>query len=85
MVYDKGLTKRIRQATLSYRSSLKSVFRIHNETVNIWSHIVGAMAFLYAMGVSRWYTGAMQVEMKDELAVLIYFISVVACFSFSFM
>jgi adiponectin receptor len=27
----------------SYASSAKSVFRIHNETVNIWSHLLGAL------------------------------------------
>lgn len=85
MAFDRALTETNRQATLSYRKSLKSVFRIHNETVNIWSHIAGAVAFLYAMGVSTLYKGGLHVEMKDELAVLIYFISVVLCFSLSFM
>lgn len=29
----------------SYRASLASVFAVHNETVNIWTHLLGALVF----------------------------------------
>ncbi|TPX12446.1 uncharacterized protein E0L32_006858 [Thyridium curvatum] len=34
-----------RPTSNSYRASLASVASIHNETVNIWSHLLGAVAF----------------------------------------
>ncbi|XP_014551251.1 hypothetical protein COCVIDRAFT_61772, partial [Bipolaris victoriae FI3] len=78
------LTKH-RRATFSYQRSLRSVFQIHNETVNIWSHILGTAGFLYAMGALDLYMRELDRHAKDELAVLIYFISVIACFFFSFV
>lgn len=35
-----------RQASSSYRGSFASLSYVHNETVNIWSHLLGAIAFL---------------------------------------
>jgi adiponectin receptor len=61
------------------------VFRIHNETVNIWSHVLGTAGFLYAMGALGLYVKKMDEKREDELAVLIYFMSVIACFFFSFV
>lgn len=37
-----------RAATNSYRRSLQSLAHIHNQTVNIWSHLLGAVAFVAA-------------------------------------
>lgn len=80
-----------RRATNSYLHSLQSVFRVHNETVNIWSHIVGAAIFLSAailLYVGRKRNGQLDDVYNtnaDDVAVGIYFISVIACFFFSFM
>lgn len=35
-----------RAATNSYRQSVQSLAYVHNQTVNIWSHLLGAMAFI---------------------------------------
>jgi len=35
--------------TLSYKDCVKSIFRLHNETVNIWSHLAGFVYFLYLL------------------------------------
>ena len=32
---------------LGYKGNCKSIFRIHNETMNIWSHLLGALFFVY--------------------------------------
>lgn len=34
-----------RAATSSYRKSIQSLMHVHNQTVNIWSHLLGAIAF----------------------------------------
>ena len=31
----------------SYIDATKSIFMIHNETFNVWSHLVGAVIFIY--------------------------------------
>lgn len=80
-----------RRSTNSYLHSLQSIFRVHNETVNIWSHIVGAAIFLCAailLYVGRKRNGHLDDLYNtnaDDVAVGIYFISVIACFFFSFM
>jgi adiponectin receptor len=70
------------KASLSYIKSLQSVCRVHNETVNIWSHIVGALVFLL---VTIWWYLAEKGGDADSLAVLVYFASCVACFGCSFV
>jgi adiponectin receptor len=31
----------------SYRQALSSLFMLHNETVNIWTHFIGSLCFIY--------------------------------------
>jgi adiponectin receptor len=35
----------------SWKLCLKSVFRIHNETMNIWTHLIGAILFVSLLGL----------------------------------
>ena len=84
-LYEQDWSTVNRRATFSYQRSLMSVFQVHNETVNIWSHILGTVGFVYAMGALELYMRELDRYAKDELAVLIYFISVIACFFFSFV
>jgi len=43
-----GITSGYRQK-LSYTSCITSCFLLHNETVNIWSHLLGFATFLYCL------------------------------------
>ncbi|KAK0708115.1 hemolysin-III related-domain-containing protein [Lasiosphaeris hirsuta] len=73
-----------RRATFSYFASAKSIFHIHNETANIWSHLLGALLFVVLFGHfffrSRLPDG---LKIEDGLAVGTYFIGVVVCFVLS--
>lgn len=31
---------------LSFSQCLRSMFQLHNETINVWSHVLGAMLFI---------------------------------------
>ena len=76
-----------RQASQSFTSSLSSVFAIHNETINIWSHGVGA-AIWAALLVQLYVSDKehyMQATALDVGAVGIMLASVVACFTLSSM
>jgi hypothetical protein len=33
----------------SFSRCLRSIFELHNETVNIWTHLIGFMIFLYCL------------------------------------
>jgi hypothetical protein len=84
------LISNARRATFSYLRSLRSVFDIHNESVNIWSHILGAAAFLCTLSFlylsfSRWGSSDDDENTADTTAVVTYFVSVIACFVLSFM
>ncbi|KAF7568251.1 hypothetical protein PtrM4_128640 [Pyrenophora tritici-repentis] len=80
-----------RRATNSYLRSLKSVFRVHNETVNIWSHVMGVAIFfcaavlLYLRRNSKGHLDGRYSMNADDMAVGIYFLSVITCFFFSFI
>jgi len=45
---EEGITTGYRQK-LSYTSCITSCFLLHNETVNIWSHLIGFATFLYCL------------------------------------
>jgi adiponectin receptor len=78
-----------RRATFSYLRSLKSVFGVHNETVNIWSHILGTAAF-FSITIGLYLSSLRALEDEDgrrgdDAAIYVYFGSVIACFFLSFM
>jgi adiponectin receptor len=82
--------RKSRRATFSYFRSVKSIFRIHNEAVNIWSHILGAAAFTLALNFLYILSSKRRdidndSSTTDVVAVFMYFVSVIACFVFSFM
>jgi hypothetical protein len=37
------------RAHLDWRQCLRSMFKIHNETLNVWTHVLGALFFLFLM------------------------------------
>ncbi|KAL1796792.1 hypothetical protein ACET3X_005332 [Alternaria dauci] len=78
-----------RRATFSYLRSLKSVLEVHNETVNIWSHILGTAVFFCIAAVLYFSTLQSCVGKGstngDDGAIYVYFSSVIACFFLSSM
>jgi adiponectin receptor len=74
-----------RRASNSYRLSLLSITRLHNETVNIWSHILGALAFIYSL--YHLHTSLQTILLlstwADLAAISIYYLSVINCFLLS--
>ena len=63
-----------RPATNSYRGSLASLARLHNESVNIWTHLVGALVFA-AAGLFVYAVAAPRVESATAADLLVW-----ACF-----
>lgn len=74
-----------RRPSYSLASSLWSVLTLHNETVNAWSHGLGALAWLVSLLV--FYAAVISMHelatAADAIAVGIMFASVVVCFVLS--
>ena len=75
-----------RRASPCHGASLRSMFHWHNETVNIWAHILGSFVFTLAGLVFWWKCAAREdVDQSDVHAVLVYFGGCVVCFAVSSM
>jgi adiponectin receptor len=74
-----------RPATNSYNKSFASVGHIHNETVNIWSHMIGALLALVGSVVAYQTLGPRyeSATREDVLVFSCYFLGAVACLGMS--
>lgn len=73
-----------RRPSFSYIQSLWSIVQLHNETVNIWSHLLGAIYFLAAL--LKYSTDELNQTLRrrqDTHVVLLYYGSVATCFLLS--
>ncbi|KAH9900597.1 HlyIII-domain-containing protein [Xylariomycetidae sp. FL2044] len=78
--------QRSRQASSSYAKSVQSAFTVHNETANIWSHLLGTVIFLlslYRCLESGMTTTASMMRTPDILALGLYISCVAVCFLLS--
>ncbi|CAK9295481.1 unnamed protein product [Gordionus sp. m RMFG-2023] len=68
----------------SFIQCFRSIFRIHTETVNIWTHLLGCIAFLVvaAYFISR---PSNQVLWREKLIFGSFFFSAILCLGFSFL
>ena len=61
---------------------LKSMFKCHNETINIWTHLLGSIGFIFLLLFTN-ISGLVSYPLEDSIAINVYLLSVIACFSFS--
>lgn len=68
----------------SFSTCFKSIFRIHTETGNIWTHLLGMIAFI---GIAGYFLSRPSVEIQwQEKAVFsAFFIGAILCLSFSWI
>ncbi|BET02322.1 receptor [Nesidiocoris tenuis] len=67
----------------SFSACFKSIFRIHTETGNIWTHLLGCIAF--SAGLLVYMTRSEEeLPLPDKLALGTYFIGAIICLGFSF-
>ena len=62
---------------------LRSLFRIHNETGNIWTHLVAAVIIFFG-ACNYWYANS-ETTILDKSMVMLGLISAIICFSISAM
>lgn len=78
------LMKGHRPPTNSFAACFKSIFRIHTETGNIWTHLLGFIAFI---GVAVYFLTRPSVEIQwQEKAVFsAFFAGAILCLGFSWI
>ncbi|KAF2445063.1 HlyIII-domain-containing protein [Karstenula rhodostoma CBS 690.94] len=74
-----------RPATNSYNKSFASIGHIHNETVNIWTHLVGALLALVGSAVTYQTLGPRyESATREDVQVFgCYFLGAIACLGMS--
>lgn len=78
-----------RPPMFSFRGCFKSMFRLHNETWNIWTHFVGLLFFVTLVAgmfifedyITGWFEDVTITDLPrhDQLMFLCFFIGAIAC------
>ncbi|KAL5013461.1 hypothetical protein ScPMuIL_007731 [Solemya velum] len=73
-----------RPPTNSFLACFKSIFRIHTETGNIWTHLLGWIAFL---GVAIYFMTrpSIEIQWQDKAVFSAFFIGAILCLGFSWV
>ena len=76
------LLQKHRPPANSVRECLISIASIHSETVNIWTHLIGALcvAVTYILFIIDNYQ---QMDLSDMISFSVFFISAILCLTFS--
>ncbi|KAG0228488.1 hemolysin-III related-domain-containing protein [Mortierella sp. GBAus27b] len=74
-----------RRATNSYRKCLRSLWYLHNESVNIWSHLLGAIAFVIIAPVAYYKILVVldAVQWTDITVLFAFLVGAIICLTMS--
>uniref|UniRef100_A0A3B3VS43 Adiponectin receptor 2 n=1 Tax=Poecilia latipinna TaxID=48699 RepID=A0A3B3VS43_9TELE len=70
----------------SFRACFKSIFRIHTETGNIWTHLLGCLFFL-CLGLMYMFRPNMTfvAPLQEKVVIGMFFLGAILCLSFSWL
>ncbi|KAL6459639.1 hypothetical protein MHYP_G00313980 [Metynnis hypsauchen] len=70
----------------SFRACFKSIFRIHTETGNIWTHLLGCLFFL-CLGIVYMFRPNMSfvAPFQEKIVIGMFFLGAILCLSFSWL
>jgi adiponectin receptor len=68
----------------SFRACFKSIFRLHTETANIWTHLLGCVAFI-AIAIFFLMRPTMEIELQEKIVFGAFFAGAIICLGMSFM
>ncbi|XP_070192106.1 adiponectin receptor protein-like [Littorina saxatilis] len=73
-----------RTPTNSFIACFKSIFRIHTETGNIWTHLLGMIAFL---GIAVYFLTrpTVEVQWQEKAVFSAFFMGAILCLGFSWI
>ncbi|KAG8299135.1 Adiponectin receptor protein 2 [Homalodisca vitripennis] len=70
-----------RPPLVTFSACFMSIFRMHTETVNIWTHLIGCIAFL----VLAVHFTLSPVSLQEKLLFGTFFLGAILCLGFSFI
>lgn len=78
------LVKGHRPPMNSFWKCFKSVFRVHTETGNIWTHLLGCIAFT---AVALYFNSrpSLEIQWQEKLVFSAFFVGAILCLFFSWM
>ncbi|XP_067616576.1 adiponectin receptor protein [Eurosta solidaginis] len=67
----------------SFSACFKSMFRVHTETGNIWTHLLGCVAFI---GVALYFLSrpSVEIQIQEKIIFGAFFAGAIICLGFSF-
>ncbi|KAK3765196.1 hypothetical protein RRG08_051821 [Elysia crispata] len=73
-----------RVPTNSFLACFKSIFRIHTETGNIWTHLLGMIAFL---GIAAYFLTrpSIEIQWQEKAVFSAFFMGAILCMTFSWV
>ncbi|XP_059150574.1 adiponectin receptor protein-like [Physella acuta] len=73
-----------RVPTNSFMACFKSIFRIHTETGNIWTHLLGMIAFL---GIAAYFLTrpSIEIQWQEKAVFSAFFMGAILCLGFSWV
>jgi hypothetical protein len=76
--HNKYILTKYRRAC-SYAECWASIFKIHNETINVWSHLLGTLWLLY-LGMVMFYSFSRKAQLGDYMIFGWFFVCAIKCF-----
>ncbi|RIA89733.1 hemolysin-III related-domain-containing protein [Glomus cerebriforme] len=81
---NKDILQGYRRPTFSYLKCAQSLFYIHNESVNIWSHLIGAILFIiYSFATYFYLTSQTTLDTMDLVAFYCFMAGAMICLGLS--
>lgn len=68
----------------SFSACFKSIFRIHTETGNIWTHMIGCVMFIF-ITIFFLVRPSFEIDFQEKLIFSAFFIGAIICLGFSFL
>ncbi|XP_065349292.1 adiponectin receptor protein isoform X2 [Cloeon dipterum] len=67
----------------TFSACFRSIFRIHTETGNIWTHLLGCVAFI---GMATYFLSrpSIEVQLQEKLVFAAFFLGAILCLGMSF-
>lgn len=68
----------------SFSTCFKSIFRIHTETGNIWTHLLGMIAFI---GIAGYFLSrpSIEIQWQEKAVFSAFFMGAILCLTFSWV
>ncbi|XP_029466533.1 adiponectin receptor protein 2-like isoform X1 [Rhinatrema bivittatum] len=75
-----------RPPLFSFRACFRSIFRLHTETWNIWTHLIGCLFFLI-LGIAYMFSPNLNyvASLQDKMVLGVFFLGAALCMCFSWL